>query len=427
MNETIAVKKRFSLAALILAVFLGALSAGQAVAEEAKDFRYSKALERSAAGLSSFYLDLETLCLAAPGLEDLRITDAKGRFVPFFMEDEASKTETRSWKLKAVEIEKGMAGEKGKERPFAVYQITGSQGGSEAEDEAYAANALGISFSVDDEFSAEILVEGKTDDTGWRTVARDSLYSLEGAVKRELTLTTVSDCNFYKISVLSGTAGIRPISLSPRYDENLESTRAFMREVSVLATGREEKDGSSRIKLDVPAGFPLSALLLDIDGRFDRDCELLGSGEFPIAYGRLNSRAGASSGQSIECGYRAEKAGELTLVIHNGDDRPLEIRGIRAEYRTRLAVFEAAEGQMYSVLFGKADAQRPVYDIQSFASDFAASKKKELKLGSLDDRGAKGRPAAEKIPFRLIFNIVIAVTGAALIALIIVLLRKQKR
>jgi hypothetical protein len=427
MTETIAAKKGFSFAALTLAVFLGALAAGQAAAEEAKDFRYSKALEQSAAGLSGFYLDLETLCLAAPGLEDLRITDAKGRVVPFFMEDEASKTETRSWTLKAVEIEKGMAGEKGKERPFAVYQITGSQGRSEAKGETYAANALGISFSVEDEFSAEILVEGKTDATEWRTVARDSLYSLEGAVKRELTLATVSDCNFYKISVLSGTAGIKPIALSPRYDERLESTRAFMREVSVSMAGREEKDGSSRIGLDIPAGFPLSALLLDIDGRFDRDCQLLGSGEFPIAYGRLNSRAGTSSGQRIECLYRAEKAGELTLVIHNGDDQPLEIRGIRAEYRTRLAVFEAAEGQTYSALFGKADAERPVYDIQSFASDFASSKKKELKLGPLDDRGAKVGAAGKKVPLRLIFNIVIAVTGAALIALIIVLLIKQKR
>jgi hypothetical protein len=427
MTETIAAKKSFSLAALTLAIFLGASVAGQAAAEDAKDFRYSKGLERSGAGLSSFYLDLETLCLAAPGLEDLRITDAKGRFVPFFMEDEASKTETRSWKLKALEIEKGMAGEKGKERPFAVYQITGSHGGSEAKDEAYAANALGIAFSVDDEFSAEILVEGKTDDTEWRTVARDSLYSLEGAVKRELTLATVSDFNFYRVSVLSGTAGIRPMALSPRYDESLESKRAFMRDIPVSAAKREEKDGTSRLTLDVPAGFPLSALLIEIDGRFDRDCELLGSGEFPIAYGRLNSRAGTSSGQRLECRYRAEKAGELTLVIHNGDDRPLEIRGIRAEYRTRLAVFEAAEGQAYSALFGKADAQRPVYDIQSFASDFAASKKKELTLGPLDDRGAKGGSAGEKIPFRLIFNIVIAITGAALIAFIIVLLRKQKR
>ena len=73
--------------------------------------------------------------------------------------------------------------------------------------------------------------------------------------------------------------------------------------------------------------------------------------------------AGQDSDQSVDIPLNGASPRYLRLVIYNGDDPPLDIKGVDVFRVIRYVVFAPRQGQAYSLVFDNPKAAKPVYDI----------------------------------------------------------------
>jgi hypothetical protein len=118
----------------------------------------------------------------------------------------------------------------------------------------------------------------------------------------------------------------------------------------------------------------------------------------------------------------------FTVIINDGDDKPINITGIVARYYADDLVFQGNvfhgnSGDVYRLEFG-ADLSRtaPVYDIERYKNEILKGPIDRLELGEIVY--VKVEPEREPVSYRIIFNIVIIVVGILLGALIILKLKK---
>jgi hypothetical protein len=115
----------------------------------------------------------------------------------------------------------------------------------------------------------------------------------------------------------------------------------------------------------------------------------------------------------------------FTVIINDGDDKPININSIAVRYYADDLVFQGDDGIVYRLEFG-ADLSRaaPVYDIGRYKNEILKGSIDRLELGEIIYAKVKPEQPREKISYRVIFNIVIIVIGILLGALIILKLRK---
>jgi hypothetical protein len=134
-----------------------------------------------------------------------------------------------------------------------------------------------------------------------------------------------------------------------------------------------DKGGNSVLTLT--AGVPVDRISLDVaDAYFHRRVTILASdtGE-EVSYRQLCQGSlyrfllGSSSErrETIDC--RGEKPRFLRLIIDNGSNRPLTIRGVTIEWRPRSLSFvsEPVPGP-YTLVFGNGTLAKPNYDLSRF-------------------------------------------------------------
>jgi hypothetical protein len=113
----------------------------------------------------------------------------------------------------------------------------------------------------------------------------------------------------------------------------------------------------------------------------------------------------------------------FTVIINDGDDKPVNINGITARYYADDLVFQRNDSYVYRLEFG-VDLSRsaPVYDIGRYRNEILKGPIDRLELGEIIY--VKAEPEREPVSYRIIFNIVIAIIGILLGVLIILKLKK---
>jgi len=121
---------------------------------------------------------------------------------------------------------------------------------------------------------------------------------------------------------------------------------------------------------------------------------------------------------------------KFTLFINDGDDKPINIRGIVARYYADDLVFQGESfhgnvGNVYKLEFGENFKRAaPVYDIQRYRNEILKGPIDKLVFGDIVYVQIEHETAREPVSYRIIFNIVVAAIGILLGALIILKLKK---
>ena len=85
-----------------------------------------------------------------------------------------------------------------------------------------------------------------------------------------------------------------------------------------------------------------------------------GSGEISRVHMQRDGQKIDTEQTSLD--LRGTTQGDLTIVIHNGDDAPLKITGARLQQYERRIYFDADSGTQPRLYYGDAKLEAPVYD-----------------------------------------------------------------
>ena len=133
----------------------------------------------------------------------------------------------------------------------------------------------------------------------------------------------------------------------------------------------------------------------------------------------------SSSDTAIPLYWHVSPYDLFVIAIDDGDDTPIVIDGVTVRYYADDIVFEAAEGEGYTLEFGAdPSAAPPVYDIQRYRSEILEGAIDSVSIGEISY--APEEPPEEAQPprdYRLVFNIVVIVTALLLGVVIALKLR----
>lgn len=225
-----------------------------------------------------------------------------------------------------------------------------------------------------------IRLEGSGDRTRWTVLVADG------------TVFDLPDSDLRQTSVSFAAGSYRYLRLTwddSRSARILRSPVVSAREVSAVAARpplttpltferRPSEPGRSRFHIRLPGGhLPLAALALDVAGaRVLRDAEvhearLTGLEAAPALIGRGTLKRveqNAVAASALRVPIEAPAEAEVDLVVDDGDNPPLDLRGVAAEFAELPWIyFEAAEGPV-AARYGNASLAAPHYDLEAARS-----------------------------------------------------------
>jgi len=271
-------------------------------------------------------------------------------------------------------------------------------------------------------FVAKIQVAGQDDLHGrrWAMLSNGIVYdlsddSLGSNTTLRLPLTT------YKYLRVTMDGPVKPSDVESAWarirDEEKEAWRTVAQEP------RREQEGKNTVfTFSVPKNIPVERLEFSIDAaqpNFRREVELKGDKQVPFSSGEISRVHMVRHGQKIDFEKDYMELGGsspevLKVIVHNGDDPPLKIAGVRLQqYQRRIYFNSSAPPRLY---YGdeKLDSS-PIYDYAKlFQRDAKAT---EVQLGPEQSNSEFAgrpdeRPWSDKHP---------AVLWVAIIAAVLVL------
>ncbi len=415
-----------SAAAIIAAALLAAVPC-PLYADAGADYAFSRAVampERAKDGkpfLAEVELDAEVLSRAAESLADVRVADGRGKLVPYLVERAVGMKlkDFKSYPLR--ETWRGVVGDKENPQPSAIFQI--DPGTTEGVGQV---NRLTLNIDAGKPYSIQILVEGRRDDGDWTRIKEDSAYEFEGTIKAFIDLGAAVDFNHFRLTAVSGTEGVSPRALMAEYDAEKEESRPFIREAALRLASRTERGKDTVLEYDAPPGLSVAAVFIEAPGRYRRSVDVESKGpNGPLMQRGIIVRAGDDLLiDRVDLDGEPRFGAKVTVVIHNGDDDPLEVRGARLRYRAAKLVFEADPSKTYAILFGRPDSEAPSYDLAELREFLADVERVPLALGPVTERPA-GKAAGAPKAAKAIFNGAIVLVAAVLALLALLALRRR--
>lgn len=384
-------------AAAAALVFLAGLAPVRAL--EPTEWKYRQPLVVERAGLQKLALPPETLGLARPALEDLRLLDPAGREVPYAFpppvpDVPATVRAPQAFQASLTDSATVLLLTTGTTTPLEAVTLTSPAPG----------------------FLKAVRIEVSGDGTSWETLAdRAALFRQYGASQLRFDLRR-RVASYVRLTI--DDSRTRPVPFSGALLQLAGSeTPEVTAPIAVRLVRREEFAGESVLTLDLGgAHVPLASL------EFESTEPLFAR---PVTLSTRELRDEAAVERSLGSGliWRVAAEGvpptarldvpvrfttpsrELLVHLANGDSPPLTIARVTARQRPRWLVFRAAEPGTYAVLTGHPQVAAPRYDLASLAA-------------ALRDAGsgllAPG-PAAPNPGYRIIDTLVDApLRGAAL-------------
>jgi len=269
-------------------------------------------------------------------------------------------------------------------------------------------------------FAKPVDVFGSYDNIHWEFVQSDMLYAVESKSKLEINFNRPQKYTHYRLKLANNLEQISfynvELVYSLRISEETFFIESFRPEFTV-----ETKDKTSRIPIEGVKNLRLCDLQIETDSIFIRNVRA--SGEKDKELYNLSVNGTTYTDTVLPLNRKVSESEIFTVIINDGDDKPINITGIIVRYYADDLVFQRNDGDIYRLEFG-ADLSRatPVYDIERYKNEILKGPIDRLELGEIVY--VKAEQPREKIPYRVIFNIVIAVIGILLGALIILKLKK---
>jgi len=374
--------RTFAQRSLLFILLALLLPAGRVAALTPNDFRYQAPLTGTVNPTSVCMVALPAEVLQkAASLDDFRLFGPDRQEVPFVLHRaEAEQAEQYQLKILAYDDKESSA------------LVT-----VELPDKHQPINEIELATDARD-FRTTVTVTGSQDRREWRQLAREAIFDFSAQVDlrktrislpsndyRYLRLLLVADkkqkpggealqLSYKGVDLTVGAGQPRNIRISGIVGRTTP-VQAELFDRLTIATPPVTVDKGGNSVLTLATGVPVDRISLEVaDAYFHRRLTILASdtGEEEsyrqICQGSLyRFLLGGSSErlEAIDC--RAEKPRFLRLVIDNGSNRPLTIRGVTIEWRPRSLTFvtEPVPGP-YTLVFGNGTLARPNYDLSRF-------------------------------------------------------------
>lgn len=318
-----------------------------------KNFKYEAALPKvDSTGFYRISLQPALVAKAKADLSDIRITDAKGTFIPYIQAGSLPQKDQKSFVV-FNQVDARLSTDTG--TTFIVENKTG-----------LALNRLWIKLQ-NTAVQRKVNLVGSDDLKQWFAIQEDvplqeAVANSEGTYMQSLAFPT-SNYRYFKILVNDKNKAPIKFLQAGVYTEYAASL-AYV-PISPVQITRADSNKTTYINIKLTDNFQVNKLHINITAPkyFKRDAmvyQIIGRDKQLLAGAELNSAKPTDV-------LIAAKASQLLLQISNGDNLPLTIKGIEA-YQSDESLISYLDGkQTYKLLAGDASVQAPEYDLKFFA------------------------------------------------------------
>jgi hypothetical protein len=294
---------------------------------------------------------------SADGLADLRLVDAQGREIGYLL---ITPSYRRTWlngvirPILPTEKKSGFEFDLGEVRLIDMFDL----------------DALPAPFMK------RAIIEGSGDGTRWNLVGQATLFDLPQERLRQTSVGFMPTPYRYLRVTWDDANSVRlPMPRRVTVRQALRRTAPVPDRAAVPSVRQASEPGRSRYRVRLPAiGLPIVALALDV-GTADvfrtasvSEPRFNGERADPVELGRerlVRSEDDASEHAPLRIYIETPRSTELQLVIEDGNNAPLDIKGAFVEFATLPWIyFDAPEGPVIA-RYGDRSARAPEYDLEA--------------------------------------------------------------
>ncbi len=395
---------------IIIIIFVSAVLA----AELPQDYKFRRSINATGDGkFAEFELDGKVYENSDLNFSDLRIFNAEGKEIPFYLKSgEASEISEnvifQTWKMEE------------KYDPKTDASILGFQ---IMEEKDVFINKLKFSFK-DEEFSKQIEISGRDDNSEWNYIKSDTVYKIKNLIKEEIYLESTYNYKFYKIEFTGRPSDFSNDEIEASYDSSVIVKSDFIKTVKT-EFDYSQKENISEIKIANEEKMFIKKIKINSNGFFNRNYDVLKDDENFIQSGLLyRATFNDVKMEQTEINFESPQNTNLIINIENKNDSPIIINSIELSVINYKIIFNYNPQEKYFLYYGKDDATAPQYDI----TDFKEHIEKENRLvGTLGDiEKLKVKSDKFSVIFRYIFNGMIVIVSLVMIVIISMKLKPVK-
>lgn len=367
------------------------------------------------------FLDEEIYKYALSDLKDIRIVDGKGVPVAYYVQNGYSKEQQD----KTVYNTKLLRQYKEKNDTLFDFQVMPPKDNTDV-----IGNLLKLEV-LEQNFAKSITVYGSYDNIEWQNILIEDIYKVENVEKTDISLKDRQKYKYYRLRIPNNLEKINIQNLQVMNIDLYKSENDFERHIQTRFE-IENINKESLIIVHNPNRVKIKNIQLDTEGNFkrryqvyikdpkdqeDKTKQYIGRSDniYNLALKDLNV-----SQTSIDFSNSPVTSELIMIQVENGDDRPIHIKGITADYYLDKVVFESVTDANYKLLFGNRDAQKPSYDIALYKENIEKEKQEICTLSKLYEDGAADQKAGKNkyLNLQVILNLVIGAVSLLLIFLI---------
>lgn len=360
----------------------------------------------------SLFLREEVYEHALPGLTDLRIVDAQGEYVPFYIQKGSTILRSNSI-VYSSKVQQSFKKNNDSYIDFVIIPLKNNMD--------VAGNSLTFDLPKGN-FLKNIEIYGSHDGDSWSYIGKDYVFRAEERAKNEIPIGPKSKYTYYRIGILDNPENLvlTNLRLSNQYTDSQWSR--YVKRAQVDFNVKTDKN-ESIITLTNKQKLTIKQIILEVEENFQRNYKVYGDQEKRIFLKsgelyNLQLENVKVSGTTIDLSSTPTSVQTIGIKIDNRDDRPLVIKSVIIEYYIDKLVFPDMGSTSYQLHFGHEKAAKPNYEIEL---QKAYIEKEQQDSCSLGDVEAKGRelPVPSSLNMQYIFNGSIVIVSILLIGLLV--------
>lgn len=404
----------------IIALFFCLLPPPVSAAETMGDWRYSMPIQT---GGSSKYkcvtLTEEVYENASPTLSDLRVIDARGNRVPFYIKTGLATLRQNQIRYTASVVQKS----KKKNDCTIDFMINERKA-----NEDISGNSL-IFELPEGNFLKHLKVYGGNDGERWDYIGKDYVFREESRQKNEVALGKHRKYTYYRIVILDNPEDIA-LDRMELVNQYTNHQRHDYTKTAPIDFAVETVRNESIVTLANPQKLRIKQVKFSIEDNFQREYQVYGesASKTVLKKGELYNLQLENvkiAEKVIEFGYHPISSAALILKINNRDDRPLVINSISIEYYLDKLIFPDDGNAPYQLYFGNSSAAKPSYEIALQQKYIDREAQDDCALGAMQTKQEAAAPAPGSMNTKYVFNGVIIAVSILLIGFLITKLGKS--
>ena len=345
---------------------------------------------------------------AHKNLSDLLIKDESGENVPYFINSSLQKTNSTRETYPMILINSYIKDD----YFFFDYTLAFPR-----ESDTIATS---LEFSTNNTgFAKRVELFGSYDNINWEFTQSDMLYVVDSKSKLSVSFTHPQKYTHYRLRLANNMERISFTQVNLVFNQEISEETYFI-ESFVPRFTVENENRRTKIIVEGLKNLRLCDIIIETDSMFIRTV----AAPWGIQKELYNLSVNGTSytDTALPLNRQISQDETFVVIINNGDDKPIDIRGITARYFADDLVFQANAGT-YTLEFG-ADLSRaaPVYDIQRYKTEILKGPIDRLVLGEITF--AQPPPERREFPLKLAFNIVVTLIALVLGVLIVLKLKK---